>query len=257
MHYAQAVAIKPDYVDAEGNWASAFVQSRRARGSDSTFRARLAAQAQFVRVAQQFGHRVAQRRNVASSGRSISASDKTKKRKPCRPFQSWPRLEGRSTPGSGRSLRASIGAGAPIIFSIYAELLSAYEKLNQSKKAIAIVEKGLELARSTGQKASAQQFEDWLENIAQQARRSVQSVSKLRHRSHHTLAFPRDAFDGTSFLGVDIRNYLCSDGDGLPAPAADDDPDVELALEDRWLTRFPIAVPGQRVLEHVPVLSLS
>ena len=67
---------------------------------------------------------------------------------------------------------------APNNLSIYAELLSDYEQLNQSEKAIAIVEKGLDLARSTGQEASAQQLEDWLESLRQKQAASSKASPK-------------------------------------------------------------------------------
>ena len=150
IHYAQAVALKPDYVDAEGNWASALVQSGRA-----------------AEAIPHFEHVLLRRPNSSEShsnlgialhsvGKSQQAIDqfqqalKLKNENLAAHFNLGLVLKQDHLPEAVDHFEQAL-ALAPNNLSIYAELLSDYEQLNQSEKAIAIVEKGLDLARSTGQ----------------------------------------------------------------------------------------------------------
>ncbi len=70
----------------------------------------------------------------------------------------------------------------PDFTNAYFNLALAYARIQQSSEAIAAAEKGLELARSTGQTKLAKQIEDWLNayrvNLSNSPNASPSSESK-------------------------------------------------------------------------------
>jgi tetratricopeptide (TPR) repeat protein len=65
----------------------------------------------------------------------------------------------------------------PDFVDVYADLVSALARVGKSTEAVESAQKGIEIARSTGQEATAKQLEDWLNQYRTEQQRAVDTTA--------------------------------------------------------------------------------
>lgn len=165
QHYQQALLLKPDYAEAEGNWGATLIQLRRSSEAIDHLQHAVQLDPNSADALNNLGIALF---SIGKSQEAIAQFQESLKLNPENLAAHFnlgiALINAHRLQDAVEQFEQSLKL-APNNLSIYAELISVYSQLQQPEKAIAIIEKGLDLARSTGQTRAADQMQEWLSNL--------------------------------------------------------------------------------------------
>jgi len=216
-HYQQALRLRPDYAEAHNNLGNAFVQTGRLQEAIEHYRQALRLEHDYADAHLNLGVALTNagrpqeaieyfRQALRLSPDSIEAHNNLgatlaqtgRYKEAIEHFQQALRLNpvnaevhnslGRALANAGRLQEAfdhfqQALQLKPEFINVYYNLALVYAKMQQSSQAVAAAQKGLELARSSGQTNLAKQIDDWLNSyrvkLSNSPNASPSSESKL------------------------------------------------------------------------------